>query len=112
MVEFLDFCDFGAKGSTPARYVVTTRLLSSSPVGWHSQLRPSPLDHRLLSSSLLQESNAPVEAKLCVAGNHELLERDLPVLASHYSPEQILDHDGILVLPIKVVGMQVYHLVT
>ena len=32
------------------------------------------------------------------------------MLASHHPPEQLLHHDGILILPTTVVGVQVYFL--
>jgi len=42
-----------------------------------------------------------------VARNHER-KCDLLVLAGHNTPEEILDHDRILILPTTVVSMQVY----
>ena len=34
------------------------------------------------------------------------------MLPSHHSLKQVLDHDGIFVLPTTVIGVQVYHLLT
>ena len=66
-----------------------------------SHLRPSVL--------ILQESKAPVWTELGVPWDHEG-QCDLCVLVGHDSPQQVLDHDGILVLPTTVIGMQVYRL--
>ena len=34
------------------------------------------------------------------------------MLVGHHSPQKVLDHDGILILPTTVIGVQVYRLLT
>ena len=53
----------------------------------------------------------PVRAELGVTYHNER-QCDLCVETGHHSPEQVLDHDGILVLPTTVIGVQVHPLLT
>ena len=55
-----------------------------------------------VTEALLQQTEAPVGRKLCVAHNEEG-ERDVCVESDHHTPDEVVEHSVILILPHTVV---------